>query len=101
MRSVRIRRFSGPHFPTFGLNTEQRYFATLRIQSKCGKIRSRKTPDNDTFHAVKKKDFDVKYLLVQYIVIYFYIFIFVNFFVPIISEKLLTSLLLVLCPPLM
>ena len=33
--------FSGPYFPAFGLNTE-RYFVSLRIQSKCGKIRTRK-----------------------------------------------------------
>ena len=33
--------FSGPYFPAFGLNTE-RYTVSLRIQSKCGKIRTRK-----------------------------------------------------------
>ena len=33
--------FSGPYFPTFGLNTE-RYGVPLRIQSKCGKIWTRK-----------------------------------------------------------
>ena len=33
--------FSGPYFPAFGLNTE-RYEVSLRIQSECGKIRSRK-----------------------------------------------------------
>ena len=33
--------FSGPHFLAFGLNTE-RYSAFLRIQSECGKIRTRK-----------------------------------------------------------
>ena len=31
---------SGPYFPAFGLNTE-RYFVSLRIQSECGKIRTR------------------------------------------------------------
>ena len=31
---------SGLHIPTFGLNTE-RYFITLRIQSECGKIRTK------------------------------------------------------------
>ena len=34
--------FSGPYFPTSGLNTE-RYSVTLRIQSECGKTRTRKT----------------------------------------------------------
>ena len=33
--------FSGPYFPTFGLNTE-RYEESLRFQSECGKIRTRK-----------------------------------------------------------
>ena len=43
--------FSGPYFPTFGLNTE-RYSVSLRIQSKCGKIRARKTLYLDTFQTV-------------------------------------------------
>ena len=38
-------------FSAFGLNTE-RYEVSLRIQSKYGKIRSRKTPNTDTFHVV-------------------------------------------------
>ena len=33
--------FSGPYFPAFGLNTE-RYLLSLRIQSECGKMRTRK-----------------------------------------------------------
>ena len=51
MKSVLIRSFSGPNFPPFGLNTE-RYGAFLRIQSKPGKIRTRKTPNTNTFHPV-------------------------------------------------
>ena len=51
MKSVRIRSFSSPHFPAFGLNTE-RCGISLPIQSECGKIRTRKTPSADTFHAV-------------------------------------------------
>ena len=43
--------FYGPYFPAFGLNTE-RCFVSLPIQSECGKIRTRKTPYLDTFHAV-------------------------------------------------
>ena len=39
-------------FPTFGLNTE-RYGVSLCIQSECGKIRTGKTPNTDTFHTVK------------------------------------------------
>ena len=48
VKSVRIRSYSGPHFPAFGLNSE-RYGVCLRIQFKCGKIRTRKTPNTDTF----------------------------------------------------
>ena len=51
VKSVRIRSFSGPYFPTFGLNTE-RYSESLRFQSECGKIRTRKTPNTATFYAV-------------------------------------------------
>ena len=36
VKSVRIRSYSGPHFPVFRLNTK-RYGVSLRIQSKCGK----------------------------------------------------------------
>ena len=42
--------FSGPCFPTFGLSRER--YVSLRILSECGKIRTRKTPYLDTFHAV-------------------------------------------------
>ena len=43
--------FSGLYFLVFGLNKEK-YSVSLRIKSKCGKIRIRKTPNTDTFHAV-------------------------------------------------
>ena len=51
VKSVRIRSYSGPHFPAFGLNTE-RYGVSLCIQSECGKMRTRITPNTDTFHAM-------------------------------------------------
>ena len=51
VRSVRIRSYSGLCFPAFGLNTEI-YLISLHIQSECGKIRTRITPNMDTFHAV-------------------------------------------------
>ena len=51
VKSVFIWSFSGPYFPAFGLNVE-RYFVSLRIQTECGKIRTRKTPNTDTFHSV-------------------------------------------------
>ena len=51
VKSVRIRNFSGLYFPAFGLNTE-RYGVSLRIQSKCRKIQTRKIPNTDIFYAV-------------------------------------------------
>ena len=54
MKSVRIQSYSGPYFPTFGLDMK-RYFVFLCIQSECGKIRTRITPNTDTFDAVKLK----------------------------------------------
>ena len=51
MKSVRIRSFSGPYFPAFGLNKEK-YSVSLPIQSKCAEIRTRKTPNSEHFHAV-------------------------------------------------
>ena len=48
MKSVRIRSYSGPHFTVFGLNTE-RNGVSLSTQSECDKIRTRITPNRDTF----------------------------------------------------
>ena len=52
MKSARIRGFPSPYFAAFGLNME-RYSVSLRIQSECGKIQTRETPNSDTFHAVE------------------------------------------------
>ena len=54
VKSVHIRSYSGPYFPAFELNTE-RYGVSLRIQSKCRKIRTRITLNTDTFHTVMFK----------------------------------------------
>ena len=51
VKSVRIQSFSGPRCSAFGFNTA-RYGVLLRIQSKCGKIRTRITPNTDTYHAM-------------------------------------------------
>ena len=48
MKRARIRSYSGPYFPVFGLNTE-RYSVSLYIQSECWKIPTRITPNTDTF----------------------------------------------------
>ena len=53
VQGVSIRSFYGLYFPAFGLNTEA-YSVSLHIQSERGKIRTRKTPNTDTFHAVVK-----------------------------------------------
>ena len=54
VKSVRIRSYSGQHFPAFGPNTE-RYFASLCIQSEWGKMQTRITPNTKNFHAVYSK----------------------------------------------
>ena len=41
VKSVRIRSFSGPYFPAFGLNTE-RYEVSLCYYSECWKMRTSK-----------------------------------------------------------
>ena len=61
VKSVRILSYSGLHFPSFGQNTE-RYGVSHRIQSECGKIRTRITPNTDTFHAVNNSFISLKKL---------------------------------------
>ena len=52
-QSVRIRSYSGPDFPATGVNTE-RYKVSLGIMSKCGKMRTRISPNTGTYYAVTK-----------------------------------------------
>ena len=51
VKSIRIRSCSSPHFPAFGLNTEK-YSASLHIRSESGKMRTKITPNADTFYTV-------------------------------------------------
>ena len=51
VKSVSVWSYTGSYFPGFRLNTE-RYQLYLRIQSESRKIRSRITPNRDTFHLV-------------------------------------------------
>ena len=51
VKSLSIRSYSGLHIPAFPLNTE-RYRVSLRIQFERGKMRTRITPNTDTFYAV-------------------------------------------------
>ena len=67
--------FSGPYFPVFGLRSN------LRIQSECRKIRAKKTPYLDTFHAVTDRAKFKKHLL-------FCIFIYLSFSQPQITQLL-------------
>ena len=48
LESVRIRTYSGPYFPAFGLNTERYSYLQMR------EIRARITPNTDTFYAVQE-----------------------------------------------
>ena len=45
VKNARIRSYSGPHFPAFGLNTESNQF-------DCGKRPTKITPNTTTFYAV-------------------------------------------------
>ena len=51
VKSVHIRSYSDSYFPAFGLNTEM-YSVFLCIQSEWVKMRTRITPNTDTFYAV-------------------------------------------------
>ena len=51
VKSLRIRSYSSPHFPAYGLNTE-RYGVPFLIQYKWGKTRTRITPNMDIFYSV-------------------------------------------------
>ena len=62
--------FSGSYFPAFGLKTE-RYSVSLCIQSECGKILTRITPNTDTFYAVSILNSDTNWTsLILFIVLY-------------------------------
>ena len=51
MKSVRIQSYSSPHFPAFRLNSE-RYSVSLPIHSERGNMRTRITPNLDSFYTV-------------------------------------------------
>ena len=51
VKGTHIRKFSGPYFSSFGLSA-MRYVVSLCIQSEFEKIKTRKTPNMDTFQAV-------------------------------------------------
>ena len=51
VENVCIQSYSGPYFPAFGQTTE-RFSVSLHIQSECGKIRTRITPNTGTIYTV-------------------------------------------------
>ena len=61
LKCVKIWSFSGPCFLKFGLNAEI-YKLNLRIQSKYGKIQTRKFPYLETFSAVHQMNKDIRIL---------------------------------------
>ena len=60
MKSVCIRSYSCPYFPAFGLNTE-RYFVCICIQSEFGKMRTRITPNTNTFYNHQRLSMNVSW----------------------------------------
>ena len=64
VKSVRIRCYSGPHFPAFALN----------IQSECGKMRSRITSNTNTFHTVLLKRSEAAKIFFKNILLLNYVF---------------------------
>ena len=65
VKILRIRSYSGPHFPELRLNVERRSFCPYLFQMRenAGKIRTRKTSNANSFYA--KSDADVTYQTVN------------------------------------
>ena len=73
VKGVRIRSYSGPHFPGFRLNTER--YEVFSIQSECRKIRTRITPNTNTFYAVMRFDYGIMRLWDLILLLLFVIFL--------------------------
>ena len=65
VKSVHVRSYSGPYYLAFGLNAE-RYSISLPNQSECGKIRTRITPNTDTFHLLYETLCEIWYHLFNF-----------------------------------
>ena len=59
VKSACVRSYLAPYFPAFGLNTEN-YEIFLHIQLKCEKMRTKITPNTDTFRAVNVIEIIIK-----------------------------------------
>ena len=100
VKSVRIRSYFGPRFPSFGLNTE-RCSISLYIQSEWGKMRTRITPNTDTFYAVWLTSIRYVFLYIYIYILYFYIYIYVFWKIScvlFIKTLIIPILELLLCP---
>ena len=73
MKSARIRSLSGPYF--FRIRTEYGEIQSVSlIQSKCGKIQTRKTQKTGTFHGLgiffaRDESISAKYLLNEFAIL--------------------------------
>ena len=81
--------FSGPYFPVFGLNTK-RYSVSLRIQSECGKIRTRK---NSVFRHFTQCEYLICSLLMVFYFLYKLIVLAFSMFAQVISFVQITRAL--------
>ena len=86
VKSVRIRSFSGPYFPAFGLNTER--YSVLCISPYSVRMREnteQKTPNTDTFHAViistttKKGNYEALQNILQRLKVFTWVFTHITF----------------------
>ena len=60
------RSYSGPHFPAFRVNTGK-YRVSFRIQSECGKMQTRITPNNYTFYAVLNTEICWEFYILRFV----------------------------------
>ena len=86
VKSVRIRSFSGPYFPAFGLNTER--YSVLCISPYSVRMRENTeqiTPNTDTFHAViistttKKGNYEALQNILQRLKVFTWVFTHITF----------------------
>ena len=78
MTSALIPSFFGPYFPTLELNTEISP-VNLHIQSKCGKMRTRKAPNMGTFYKVFFPCYvNIWEMIWQKIYIYLLVYVYIN-----------------------
>ena len=65
IKSVRIWSYSGSYFPAFRRLNTDRYGVSLRIQSKCGKMWTRITPNKDIFYSVRASIVEINIIILN------------------------------------